>query len=356
MRGVIRGAVAVALVMGTAGPIGPAAGAGENELSLLFSLSADRAVVTPVKGAAQQFRVRLRGVDEQTVWFSDRPNRDSGVWPTKMFTRAWDKGATFRRDPPNIAMVLHEPVGGTDTVVAVMTRPRYLPKKDELRARLRVLSEEEADTVGGRMGSHARRHDPLKKVLRADRVSLFIDSWELSSGADGLWASSASNPANVYRLYWRDGTQWRCVSAATANWQSVFSARDIQAYILFPPRDDPWDPASWGACDNYAGTQERIDAYGIVPTYEKRTFTCTLVAERTFACTFDNGAAWLTPTDFSMVGSGFRRTRNYHLDGDLSFDLYQLGGGLASPAGVYRGETRVTGSTEVYVGEARTKW
>ena len=356
MRGVKRFAIALAVVMGGAGLAGPAAAASDDQLSLLFALSAESAVVTPVKGTAHQFRLRLRGVDEHTVWFSDRPKRDSGVWPTKMFTRAWDKGGTFRQDPPNIAMVLHEPVGGTDTVIAVMTRPRYFPKKDELRARLHVLTEEEADTVNGRMGTHARRHDPLATRLRADRVSLFIDSWSLTSGADGLWASSVSNPANVYRIYWRDGTQWRCVSAATANWQSVFSARDIQAYILFPPRDDPWDPASWGACDNYAGTQERIDAYGITPTYERRTFTCTLVAERTFQCRFDNGAAWLTPTDFSMVGSGFRRTRNYHLDGNLDFDLYQLGGGLASPAGVYRGETMVTGSTEVYMSEARTKW
>src|SRR5688572_24636325 len=60
----------------------------------------------------------LLGVDEQTLWFTDRPNRDAGLMRTSAFASAWSKGAdSFAEDPPNGALVLHGDTGESEVFV-----------------------------------------------------------------------------------------------------------------------------------------------------------------------------------------------------------------------------------------------
>lgn len=53
--------------------------------------------------------LRLEGANPQTVYFSDRPDRIAGVVTTQEFVDQWGEGTdSFREDPPNAVLVLHE--------------------------------------------------------------------------------------------------------------------------------------------------------------------------------------------------------------------------------------------------------
>ena len=246
---------AAALGVGMAAP-GTAAtttvdvAAKKKTVSLLYSITADSALLAPVAGKDRVYRMTLRGTDPHMVWFTDRPDRDSGVWSTKMFSSAWDSGAMFDKDPPNVALVLHEPKGGTDTVVAVMGKPRYSANKDRLVARLKVLTAEQAKDVQGGLGQHADRHDGSDLPRKTGAVSLFIDNDD--ADVTDLWIHSVLYPSNVFRIYWKDGTVWRCVSAATANFQSVFSGPNIKDWGMWFGRNifqKYGYENAWRACD-----------------------------------------------------------------------------------------------------------
>jgi hypothetical protein len=82
-------------------------------------------------------------------------------------------GYGFDTDPPNVALVVREPSGATDTVVAVMTRPK-VTATGVFTARLRVLSMDQAQAVGSHLAGHAGRHD-MKVPTRFTAAALFID-------------------------------------------------------------------------------------------------------------------------------------------------------------------------------------
>jgi len=68
----------------------------------------------------------LYGVPEQTVFFTDRPNRVMGNLPTTAFTAKWttDTGPNgFAKNPPNAAVSVFEP-GGVKTAIVELTNPR----------------------------------------------------------------------------------------------------------------------------------------------------------------------------------------------------------------------------------------
>lgn len=209
----------------------------DRDVELLASLTAENATLTQVKG--RNYRLTLRGTDSRTIWFTDRPVRDAGTWPTRLFVTGWDEGASFALDPPNVAVVLHEPQGTTDTVVAVMRRAKL--QKHRLTARLRVLTAEQAKQVKGR---HADRHDPISGSLKAGGVTLFIDY--LVTNPSTLWEDSIEQPGAVFRIYFKDGEIWRCVPAATANFQAVFNLAKIKWFAIWS-RYEYTDPWSWCA-------------------------------------------------------------------------------------------------------------
>lgn len=159
------------------------------EPSVLFSLTSDAVHLVNVDGANLQ--IVMEGVDPHAIWFTDRPVRQSGAMTTAAFTSQWLDGGTFAEDPPNAALVLHEPVttdtgDTTDTLVAEMLEAGYDPTTNTFRADLRVLSDEEAGALEGNLGAHGDKHD-LRWPSNADSASLFIDS----VGADAVQALAA---------------------------------------------------------------------------------------------------------------------------------------------------------------------
>jgi hypothetical protein len=150
------------------------------QVSVLYALTAARGTLTAVEGKKRHYVLTLRAASDHVTWFTDRPARQSGFLPTAGFVSRW-AGYGFDTDPPNVALVVREPSGATDTVVAVMTRPK-VTATGVFTARLRVLSMDQAQALGSHLKSHAGRHD-LKIPARFTAAALFIDDVKPSCGS-----------------------------------------------------------------------------------------------------------------------------------------------------------------------------
>ena len=160
--------LAVVLAMGAMSPV--VADTGSRPASGLFAVNGQHTRLDRV--AARTYRLSVRRADVRTVWFTDRPARQSGILRTSLLARHWSAYG-FGSDAPNVALVLHSPVAGTQTLVAVMGHPRY--SRQVLRARLRILTQEQAGDVKGPLADHASRHGRTVPK-RLGSVTLFVDN------------------------------------------------------------------------------------------------------------------------------------------------------------------------------------
>ena len=162
--------------------------------SVLFSLSADAVHFENVDGMTST--LVMEGVDPHTVWFTDRPARESGAISTMRLAEDWQPGGTFADDPPNAALVLHEATKVDDavaeTLVAEITAVGYDSAAKIFRADLRVLSAPEAATFEGNLAAHGDRHD-LTWPSRAGAASLFIDSVSLAAVSSSATPSASAH-------------------------------------------------------------------------------------------------------------------------------------------------------------------
>ncbi len=142
-------------------------------MSVLYATTAQQGSLAAVKGKKRTYVMTLRGASDHVTWFTDRPARESGFLPTTGFVSSW-AGYGFVEDPPNVALVVRDRLGATDTVVAVMTGPK-VSAKGVFTAQLRVLSVDQAQQVVGNLAVHADRHD-VKVPTRFTSVALFIDN------------------------------------------------------------------------------------------------------------------------------------------------------------------------------------
>ena len=165
--------------------------------SVLFSLSSDAMHFENPNG--MDVTLVMEGVDPDTIWFTDRPTRESGAITTTKLAGEWAKGGTFDIDPPNAALVLHEPtkVDSTtaDTLVAEVEAVGYDPSSKIFRADLKVLQPQEAATLDGNLARHGDRHDAAWPS-QAGAVSLFIDSVSL----EAVTATTTPSPSPTKTL------------------------------------------------------------------------------------------------------------------------------------------------------------
>lgn len=169
------------------------------EPSVLFSLTSDAMHFENPDG--MNVTLVMEGVDPHTIWFTDRPARESGAIATSRFAQDWQSGGTFDIDPPNAALVLHESTKvdstTTDTLVVEVQDASYDEANRIFRADLKVLLDQEAATTEGNLSAHGDRHDNAWPS-RAGAVSLFIDSVSLDSVlAEATPAPSSSNSSSL---------------------------------------------------------------------------------------------------------------------------------------------------------------
>ena len=158
--------------------------------SVLFSVTSDAVHFENQSG--MDVTMVMDGVDPEALWFTDRPARESGVITTTKLANEWAKGGTFDVDPPNAALVLHEPTktdaAMADTLVATVRHATYDAAARSLTTSLHVLTDEEARNLEGNLDKHGMSHDRAFP-LRAGTASLFIDSVSLAA------VSSSSTPS-----------------------------------------------------------------------------------------------------------------------------------------------------------------
>lgn len=184
VRVLVVWATSVALLGIGLGTSGASAAPPSASWSLLYAVAGDTATFDPL--GADRYRVTMRGTDAMTTWFTDRPVRRTGVLPTAGLVGGWRAGgdASFARNPPNVALVAHDPQAGIETVIGIMSVPRWEPRSQTLAFTLRVLGSEAFEGETSRVSTHLlNAHDPSGRPLALSAVSLFIDDATLTCSA-----------------------------------------------------------------------------------------------------------------------------------------------------------------------------
>ncbi|MCB0828872.1 MAG: pentapeptide repeat-containing protein [Solirubrobacterales bacterium] len=143
----------------------------EEGIGLLFAQTASKGTFKPIKGTPR-FRLSLRGVNPQVVWFSDRPARQSGQIPVRGFTRSW-AGFGFNENPPNAALTLLRADENQDTVIVELRNPRYRKKTKRKPNRLSYSARLLNAATGNLSYLESDRDRRVKRRFRVP--SLFID-------------------------------------------------------------------------------------------------------------------------------------------------------------------------------------
>lgn len=165
---------------------GPSAAVKQKVRTILYSLSAESGQLTKIPSLKNTYALTLQGTDPKSIWFTDRPYRDSGVLSTGVIARTFAETS----DPANVALVLHSPVAGIDTLIAVMTKSAFNAKTGTFTANLRILNKDEFKNLPETLRRHSTRAD-FQVPTKFSQSSLFIDTDTM-----GSTPPTASNPAN----------------------------------------------------------------------------------------------------------------------------------------------------------------
>jgi hypothetical protein len=117
---------------------------------------------------ADGYRLTLKNVTERAVWFSDRPERNTGSYSLAELDEVF-----FGDDePPNAALEVFAGRGSGTVVIVEISNPRYQPGKDRLLLDARVLAADEIRTAT--LGDHAERATS-DIPARFGPAALFVD-------------------------------------------------------------------------------------------------------------------------------------------------------------------------------------
>jgi hypothetical protein len=159
--GLITGAVvASGIAPATSAAQGATPVAGD-DVELLFVQSFSGGTVAP-SGEDGAYTMTLEGGLGETIYFSDRPNREVGAAPTSEFITVFD---TTTDDPPNAALV-----AGDMILVAELTSASLDEASGTLTYEATLLGEEDVDM----QFEHAMADAPTGEVA-LETSHLFID-------------------------------------------------------------------------------------------------------------------------------------------------------------------------------------
>ncbi len=105
--------------------------------------------------------ITLHGLSPSTLYFADRPQREVGHMPSRLFVQLWGEGDdSFASNPPNAVLSFAEPGDRPpEDAVVVLQDPRL--DGDQLRYTIKVLD----GTVPSATGSCALFIDPFGRPL-----------------------------------------------------------------------------------------------------------------------------------------------------------------------------------------------
>jgi uncharacterized protein YjbI with pentapeptide repeats len=169
----------VVIVLGTSTPTEAADGGRnprEGKVSLLYVVDAGEGALKPGKGTGAPFVLSLRSVSRNAVWFSDRPARRSGSFPSRGLAEGW-RAFGFAADPPNSALTFEDRRGIDHTFILELSHPRY-------RSKARSLVFDARPVEGAKAGNNLREHARVAErpsPRRFGSASLFVDDAEATN-------------------------------------------------------------------------------------------------------------------------------------------------------------------------------
>ena len=165
--------VALAAVLAAAGPAGASELEQNYPVSELYVMSAETAHI-------DGDRLTFSGVDQNVIWFTDRPARRSGRADTYIFIANWPIGAdSFAVDPPNGVLVGGSDAGEVELPLELMD-PEWA--EDDLILRIADIGT------------------PIPQTLSLSAVHLFIDNQSANGATPAGWCGQ-----ECFFVYWPIG-------------------------------------------------------------------------------------------------------------------------------------------------------
>lgn len=144
----LAGAVAIGLAFGASSPTLAATHAKaktKRPASALLILSAQKGTIAKTNTG---YTLTLSGVDKQTLWFADRPDRRAGFVDTNLVIANWSKG--FKSSQPNAGLVhagirLRDKQDNPHPASLELMQPR-IQSNGDLEFSVRALAGDRIDT------------------------------------------------------------------------------------------------------------------------------------------------------------------------------------------------------------------
>jgi len=156
--------------------------------AFLFVQMADSGTWTPKPGEDGVYLLTLAGTGEQTLYFSDRPDRIVGTLPTDEFLNALGFTPV---EPPNAAVVVTTPDGNRDVLVVELFNPVYTRSFGESGEEFLTYEAIVLNSyVGEALEEWVPQADDDQLPAEFTDVSLFIDDCADLAGCyrQGFWA------------------------------------------------------------------------------------------------------------------------------------------------------------------------
>jgi hypothetical protein len=205
----------------------------------LFVQSFQRGRVAAKAGAADTYTLTLEQGLGQTLYFSDRPDRDVGAAPTPQFL----DGLGFPPDnPPNAALVVETAPGDTDVAVLELFAPAYDEATHTATYEVKVLRDWQRELE---MGFTEAPTDLARLLPQFGAAHLFVDD-------------CADAPVV-------------CTSTSTGREIGRFSAQEVGGYCYNFPSCHP--------CVPYYHDASPADAWDWWTEHCSQTFHCDCYAD-----------------------------------------------------------------------------
>ncbi|MBL7527363.1 hypothetical protein [Legionella bononiensis] len=146
------------------------------EVNYMFVQTGKYGSLMPIKGKAGFYQLKLKNSGEYVHYFSDRPNRITGVYPTAQFVNKWINNNTpdgFNKMAPNAALSalnVHLFKNNQVNIIVQLSKPSYDPKNQTMTYIAQILP--------GEKNINAMNH--------LEQVALFIDSYCASCVGKGF--------------------------------------------------------------------------------------------------------------------------------------------------------------------------
>lgn len=177
-------------------PVASPASSNQAEVEFLFVQQFDAGSWTPKDGEDGVYTLTLTGGADQTIAFSERPNRTVTTFPTDDLM---GQIAFTPETPPNAAVAVQGP-DGRDVIVVQLTGETYDAETNSVTYSATVLSTYESGTLSKLAGQQNDAELPAE----FGAGSLFIDSVSRVCDDDCLVSCCGTTQAKCVKHLWGD--------------------------------------------------------------------------------------------------------------------------------------------------------